>query len=130
MGWSTHKIIPVSCRGLDFHAIEAELIKNDGNVTATAVALGVPPADLRKLTWSTRLSDVVYEVAEGKLDEATQVVMDALSGTDKTHKLQAAKVLLTQTTAGKRRGWGTGSAIGHGGVEEAEPTTTIKWLEN
>jgi hypothetical protein len=130
MGWSTHKIIPKSCADLDFHEIEAELIKNDGNVTATATALGVPPADLRKLVWSTKLADTVYEVAEGKLDEATQVVMDALSGADKTHKLAAAKVLLTQTTNGRRRGWGSGAAIELGGVDEAEPATTIKWLEN
>jgi hypothetical protein len=131
MGWSTHKVIPKSCADLDFHAIEAELIRNDGNVTATAKALGgVPPADLRKLVWSTKLADTVYEVAEAKLDEATKVLLDALSGADKTYRLQAAKVLLTQSTAGMRRGWGKGSAIELGGVAEAEPATTIKWLEN
>jgi hypothetical protein len=54
MGWSTHKIIPKSCADLDFHEIEAALIKNDGNVTATAKELDVPPADLRKLVWSTK----------------------------------------------------------------------------
>ena len=73
MGWSTHKIIPPSCADLDFREIEAELIRNDGNVTATANALGVPSADLRKLVWSTKLADTVYEVAEGKLDEAQRV---------------------------------------------------------
>jgi hypothetical protein len=130
MGWSTHKIVPASCQRLDFHEIETELIRNDGNVTATAKALGVPSADLRKLVWSTKLADTVYEVAEGKLDEAQQVVLDALSGADKTHRLQAAKIWLTQTIAGKRRGWGSGSAIELDGVDEAEPTTTIKWLEN
>jgi hypothetical protein len=125
MGWSTHKVIPKSCADLDFHAIEAELIRNDGNVTAAARALSVPSADLRKLVWSTKLADTVYEVAEAKLDEATKVLLDALSGADKTYRLQAAKVLLTQSTAGMRRGWGKGAAIA-----EAEPATTIKWLEN
>ena len=38
-------------------------------------------------------------------------LLAALDGDDKTHKLQAAKVLLTQTTAGRRRGWGLGSSI-------------------
>jgi hypothetical protein len=96
----------------------------------TAKKLGVPSADLRKLMWQSSLADTVYEAVEEVLDEAQQVVLDALDSDDKTHKLQAAKVMLTQTTAGKRRGWGTGSAIGHGGVDEAEPATTIKWLEN
>jgi hypothetical protein len=130
MGWSTHKIIPRSCQSLDFHEIETELIRNDGNVTATAKALGVPSADLRKLVWTSKLADTVYEVAESRLDEAQQVVLDALSGADKTYRLQAAKVWLTQTTAGRRRGWGKGAAIELGGVDEAEPATTIKWLEN
>jgi hypothetical protein len=130
MGWSTHKIIPKSCADLDFHEIEAALIKNDGNVTATAKELDVPPADLRKLVWSTKLADTVFEVAESKLDEATQVVLDALSGADKTHRLVAAKTILTQSTAGMRRGWGKGAAISLGGVDETEPATTIKWLEN
>jgi hypothetical protein len=129
MSWSPNKIIPKSCAHLDHREIEAELIKTSGNVTLTAKALGVPSADLRKLVWSTKLADTVYEAVEEVLDEATRVVRDALSGDDKTHKLQAAKVMLTQTTAG-RRGWGAGSAIELGGVDEAEPATTIKWLEN
>jgi hypothetical protein len=130
MGWSTHKIIPKSCAHLDFRELEAELIKNDGNVTATAKALGVPSADLRKLVWSTKLADTVLEVAEGNLDEATKVLLDALSGADKAYRLQAAKVLLTQSTAGMRRGWGKGAAIELAEAYEEQPATTIKWLEN
>ena len=129
MAWSANKIIPKSCADLDFREIEAELIRTSGNVTATATALGVPSADLRKLVWSTKLADTVYEAVEGKLDEATQVVLDALEGDDKTHRLQAAKVLLTQTTNGRRRGWGAGSAIDLE-LDEPQPATTIKWLEN
>jgi hypothetical protein len=130
MAWSPNKIIPASCAHLDHREIEAELIKTSGNVTLTAKALGVPSADLRKLVWSTKLADTVYEAIEEVLDEAQQVVLDALSGADKTHKLQAAKAILTQTTAGKRRGWGSGSAIELDGVDEAQAATTIKWLEN
>jgi hypothetical protein len=129
MAWST-KIIPKSCADLDVREIERELIKTHGNVTLTAKALGVPSADLRKLVWSSSLSNTVYEAIEEVLDEATRVVLDALDSDDKTHKLQAAKAILTQTTAGRRRGWGTGSAIELGGVDEAEPATAIKWLEN
>ena len=79
----------------------------------------MPSSDLRKLVWSSKLADTVYEVAEGKLDEAQRVVLDALSGADKTYKLLAAKIWLTQTTAGRRRGWGKGAAIGRGGVAKA-----------
>lgn len=129
MAWPPNKIIPKSCADLDFRAIEAELIKTSGNVTLTARTLGVPSADLRKLVWSTKLADTVYEAVEELLDEAQQVVLDALSGADKTHKLQAAKAILTQTTAGKRRGWGTGSAIDLE-LDDPQPATTIKWLEN
>jgi hypothetical protein len=129
MAWSPNKIIPKSCAHLDHREIEAELIKTSGNVTATAKTLGVPSADLRKLVWSTKLADTVYEVVEGKLDEVTQVLLDALEGDDKTHKLQAAKVLLTQTTNGRRRGWGAGSAIALE-LDEPQPAATIKWLEN
>jgi hypothetical protein len=127
MAWSTNKIIPKSCAHLDFREIEAELIRTSGNVTATAKTLSVPSGDLRKLVWSSKLADAVYEAVEEVLDEATTVVLDALSGDDKTHKLQAAKVMLTQTTNGRRRGWGAGSAID---LEEPQPATTIKWLEN
>jgi hypothetical protein len=81
--------------------------------------LDVPSSDLRKLVWASELADTVYEVAEGKLDEAQRVVLDALSGADKTYKLLAAKIWLTQTTAGRRRGWGKGAAIGRGGVAKA-----------
>ena len=129
MSWAHSKLVPASCAGLDFSEIEAELIKTRGNVTATAKALGVPSADLRKLVWSTKLADTVYEAVEEVLDEARGVVLDALEGDDKTHKLQAAKAILTQTTAGKRRGWGTGSAIDLE-LDDPQPATTIKWLEN
>jgi hypothetical protein len=128
MAWSAGKIIPASCAHLDFRELEAALIKAYGNVTATAKALGVPSGDLRKLVWSTKLADTVFEQTEQTLDRAQQVVMEALASDDKLHKLQAAKAMLTQTTAGKRRGWGSGSAIGEELVE-AEPVT-IKWLDH
>jgi hypothetical protein len=43
----------------------------------------VPSSDLRKLVWSSKLADTVYEVAEGKLDEAQRVVLNALSGAER-----------------------------------------------
>jgi hypothetical protein len=130
MAWPINtKVIPKSCAGLDFHAIEAELIKTSGNITASAKTLGVPSADLRKLVWSTKLADTVYEAIEETLDEAQQIVRDALESEDKTHRLQAAKAMLTQTIAGKRRGWGREGLVVDA-LEELQPVATIKWLEN
>jgi hypothetical protein len=128
MEWSAGKMIPASCIDLDFRELEAALIKAHGNVSATAKALGVPSGDLRKLVWSTKLAETVFEQIEETIDRAQEVVMEALDSDDKLHKLQAAKTMLTQTTAGKRRGWGSGSAIGDEPVE-AQPVT-IKWLAN
>jgi hypothetical protein len=45
--------------------------------------LDVPSSDLRKLVWASELADTVYEVVEGKLDEAQRVVLDALSGAER-----------------------------------------------
>ncbi len=128
MAWANPKVIPASCADLVFHELEAELIKHHGNVTAAAKKLGVPSADLRRLVWSTKLADTVYEAVEETLDEAQGVLRDALRGADLMHKLQAAKVMLTQTTAGRRRGWGSGSAV-LDEPDEAQPVT-IKWLEH
>ena len=49
------------------------------------------------------------------------MLRDALYGADKTHKLAAAKVLLTQTTAGRRRGWGL--AVFDDESDAAQPVT-------
>ena len=57
------------------------------------------------------MADTVFEQTEQIADRAQQVVMEVLASDDKLHKLQAAKTMLTQTTAGRRRGWGSGSSI-------------------
>jgi hypothetical protein len=71
----------------------------------------VPSADLRKLVWSTTsLTDVIFERLEEMIDEAVQVLRDGLKDTDKARRLQAAVTLLTQSEAGRRRGWGRSRA--------------------
>ena len=128
MAWANPKVIPASCAHLEFRELEAELIRNHGNVTAAAKKLGVPIPDLRRLVWSTKLANSVYEAVEETLDEAQAVLREAMRGADLTHKLQAAKTMLTQTTAGRRRGFGSGSAV----LDEPGETqpVTIKWLEH
>ena len=70
MAWANPKVIPASCAHLEFRELEAELIRNHGNVTAAAKKLGVPIPDLRRLVWSTKLANSVYEAVEETLDEA------------------------------------------------------------
>ncbi len=120
--------VPVSCTHLDFAAIEAELIRREGNVTAAATALSVPSADLRKLVWSTTsLTDVIFEQLEQMIDEAEQALRDGLKDADMGRRLQAAVTLLTQSAAGRRRGWGR-SGVSHDEVAEA-PAVMMRWLD-
>jgi hypothetical protein len=115
--------VPVSCAHLA--AIEAQLVRTKGNVTAAATALSVPSADLRKLVWSTAsLTDVIFEQLEQMTDAAEQALRD---GTDKTRRLHAAVALLTLSPAACKRGWGRGGAS----RDEPEPQpVTMQWLEH
>jgi hypothetical protein len=90
--YSSQKLpVPASCAHLDLAAIEGELVRTEGNVTAAATALFVPSADLRKMVWSTRLlTDVIFEQIEQMIDEAEQALRDGLKDTDKARRLQAA----------------------------------------
>jgi hypothetical protein len=75
--------VPASCAHLGLAAIETELVRTEGNVTAAAMALSVPSADLRKLVWSTKsLTDVIFEQIEQMIDEAEQALRDGLKDTD------------------------------------------------
>ena len=120
--------VPASCAHLDLAAIEAELVRTEGNVTAAATALSLPSADLRKLVWSTpSLADAVFEKIEQMIDEAVQVLRDGLKDAEMGRRLQAAVTLLTQSEAGPRRGWG------RSGTSRDEPTeppaVTMRWLD-
>jgi hypothetical protein len=120
--------VPASCALLDLAAIEAELVRTEGNVTAAATALSVPSADLRKLVWSTTsLADAVFEQIEQMIDEAMQVLRDGLKDKDAGRRLQAAVALLTQSEAGRRRGWGR-SGASHDKPPEP-PVVTMRWVD-
>jgi len=120
--------VPASCAHLDLAAIEAQLVRTEGNVTAAATALSVPSADLRKLVWSTAsLTDVIFEQLEQMIDEAEQALRDGLKDADMGRRLQAATALLTLSAAGRKRGWGR-SGASHD--EPAEPpAVTMRWLD-
>jgi hypothetical protein len=101
-----------SCAHLDLAAIKAELVRTERNVSAAATAFCVPSADLRKFVWSTAsLTDAIFEELEQMVDAAEQARRDGLKDTDKARRLQAAVTLLTQSEAGRRRGWGRRRAL-------------------
>jgi hypothetical protein len=104
--------VPVSCAALDPADVAAELVASGGNVSAAAKKFDVPTGDLRKLVWSSSsLVDLVYEELEQAADEARQVLLDGLRSDDEAWRLKAAVTLLTQTEAGRRRGWGRGDDV-------------------
>jgi hypothetical protein len=115
--------LPVS-----LEAIERELLDRCGSVSAAARALGVPSVDLRRLVGSRPLlADSIYEGTERAIDEAEQALRDGLKDKDAGRRLHAAVTLLTQSEAGRRRGWGR-SGASH---DEPEPQpVTMQWLEH
>jgi hypothetical protein len=120
--------VPASCTHLDLAAIKAELIRTEGNITAAATALSVPSADLRKLVWSTTsLTDIIFEQLEQMIDAAEQALRDGLKDADMGRRLQAAVALLTQSEAGRRRGWGR-SGASHDEPTEPQPVR-MRWLD-
>lgn len=99
--------VPASARALDRRAVERALVDSRGSVTKAARALSVPSVDLRRLIWATpSLADAAFEQIERAIDAAQQALRDGLKSGDKAKRLQAATVLLTQSEAGRRRGWG------------------------
>ena len=99
-------VIPASCRGLDLDQAAKQLIRNQGNITAAAKALGVPAPDLRLLTRAhPRLIEAAFEAEEQALDRAEAEIRNALNSSDKARALSAAAALLRISPAAKRRDW-------------------------
>jgi hypothetical protein len=106
----SREAIPVSCRELDLATVEAELVKHRCNVAATARALGVQASDLRRLVSWGPLAAAASEQVEQAIDEAEAVLCDGADSPDIMVRLKAATALLTLSPAGRRRGFGRGSA--------------------
>jgi hypothetical protein len=128
MTWPARRpAVPANCKALDLAVVERALIDLRGNVTAAARSLSVPSVDLRKLVWATpALADAVFEQIEQEIDEAEEVLRQALRSTDLGRRLQTAAFVLTQSEFGRRRGWGRGGPRRK--PPEPEPVV-IKWLD-
>lgn len=101
------RTIPESCADLDLEAAGRELIRAGGNVSAAARALGVPPHDLRLLTFAVpELIDAALEAEEQVLDEAEALLFEAMGAGDMRWRIRAAGLFLRATAAGRRRGFG------------------------
>jgi hypothetical protein len=83
-----------------------ELVRAGGNVSATAAALGVPTHDLRRMVSAVpQLIEAALEAEEQALDQAEEVIREALDSEDLSQRLAAAGHILRTSPAAKRRGW-------------------------
>ena len=89
-------------------AIEAAIIRHEGNLSAVADELRVPAADLRRAVAAVpMLYDVWKEARERVLDKAEAVIREGLRHESGMVRLEAAEIILHRSKAARRRGWGT-----------------------
>ena len=102
--------IPESLSHIDLGDIQAALIDTYANVYSAASALGVPAADLRRLTRAhPQLIDIAIEAGEQRLDLAERNLDQALRSDDSRRRDAAAYFILRNSIRSKRRGWITSS---------------------
>ena len=76
---------------------------------AAAKALGVPTHDLRLMTRAVpQLLEAALEAEEQALDEAEEVLREALRCDNMGRRIAAAGHILRNSPAAKRRNWGFG----------------------
>jgi hypothetical protein len=103
--------IPESLKHLDLREIQATLIDCNANVRSAASTLGVPVADLRRLTrTNSQLIDIVIEAVEQRLDVAERNLDEALRSADSRRRDAAAFFTLRNNARAVKRGWNTGSS--------------------
>jgi hypothetical protein len=96
--------IPESCRSVDLEAAGRELIRAGGIVSRAAKALGVDRRDFRQLVYAhPELLDAALEAEELALDEAEEVVLATMRTGDMRSRIKAARFILRNSAAGRRR---------------------------
>jgi hypothetical protein len=123
--------VPGSVAGLDLKRVARVLVKHRANVSAAAKALGVPSADLRKLTWShPRLIELALEEAHRLVDRAEARIREALDGDHKDRALAAATYILSHFSAARDRGWSRHGGAGSYDLYSPPPAavpTVVMW---
>jgi hypothetical protein len=103
--------VPASLSHLDLGDIQAALIDTHANVYSAASALGVPAADLRRLTRAhPQLIDIAIEAVEQRLDLAERNLDEALHSDDRRRRDAASYFIIKNTVRSKQRGWIPSSA--------------------
>jgi hypothetical protein len=103
--------VPASLSHLDLRDIQAALIDTHANVYSAATALGVPAADLRRLTRANpQLIDIAIEAGEQRLDLAERNLDQALRSDDSRRRDAASYFIIKNTVRSKQRGWIPSSA--------------------
>jgi predicted urease superfamily metal-dependent hydrolase len=88
---------------IDLGEAQQALVESGANVIKAATALGVPPADLRKLmSRHPELTAVALEAAERDLDRAEQIIRDGMKSDDRMKRLEAAALILKGRFRGRR----------------------------
>jgi hypothetical protein len=122
---------PAGLADIDLALVARVLVEHRANVHAAAAELGVPSADLRKLTWShPRLIEVALEEAELLVDRAEENVRRAVH--DDAHPdraLQASIYVLSHHRAARERGWSRFSGGDRDGwaADLPPPPTVVVW---
>ena len=99
--------IPSTCTHLDVGAVEREIIRTSGNVSAAAKAMGVPSRDLRTMTRSVpALIDAALDTVEQRLDDAVETILDGLEDENIEVRLDAARVWLRYVARRGGEGFG------------------------
>jgi hypothetical protein len=84
-------------------AIKA-LIRHHGRIADAAKEMKMPARELRRLA-NSKLTETLLEIQEQALDEAEDIVRQALHSENTAHRLMAAGYLLGNSPAAKRRGF-------------------------
>jgi hypothetical protein len=91
---------------LELQEIQAALIDTHANVYSAASALGVPAADLRRLTRAhPQLIDIAIEAGEQRLDLAERNLDEALHSDDSRRRDAASCFIIKNTVRSRQRGW-------------------------
>jgi transposase-like protein len=88
---------------IDLGQAQQALLESGASVTKAAKALGVPPADLRKLMAKHReLTAIALEAAERDMDRAEQIIRDGMKSQDRMKRLEAAALILRSRFRARR----------------------------
>ena len=118
--------VPASLSHLDLRDIQAALIDTHANVYSAASALGVPAADLRRLTRAhPQLIDIAIEAGEQQLDLAERNLDEALHCDDPRRRDAVSMFFVLRKAWAQRAAGRGGPEVRSGGLRGAAPASRV-----